>query len=198
MRETNGVITESMLLDNIDKGIFDPNLVGRTVKLIEGSHTHEWLIVRVNDDSYDLWYNDSIGTARWALIEGACGSWTNNDHTNDTLIRGLCTAYKSKLSSEIQARLMAGLNANCGSDTVVVLSARQLGYTDTDPRITNDDNSNIDYFNSNDRRSIGFCYWTSSAHSDYSYHIWCVESEGTFFDKYYRCRYDVVPAIRVG
>lgn len=191
----NTDITELMLLDNIDKGIFDETLVGKSVELNEDDHTHEWVIIRVNEDSYDLWYNGNIAGSKRSLNEDTCILWANI-FTSGNTVRDLWTYYKSKLSSSIQAKLKPGLNVNCGDDLVVVLSAKQLGCTEND--ISNDDNSPIPYFNSDSRRSIGTYYWTSSTISYNPNFLWSVTSDGTFNNNYYFYHYSVVPAIRIG
>lgn len=194
----SNIISESELLSNINNNIFDKSLVSKSVELNEDDRTHKWVIIRVNSDSYDLWYNDRIGKARrWSFNKEIDRLWINISTTGNT-VRALCSDYKSKLSPDIQARLKPGLNVNCGDDLVVILSAIQLGYTDS--YALNDDNTNIEYFNNDDSRMLYYQtkYWTSSAISTTLNRIWCVNSDGTFSGDYYDGYLAVVPVIRIG
>lgn len=195
-------ITENELILNIDKGIFDHELEGTKVILSEDTKDHEWVIVRVNSDSYDLWYHydsyhtGNIGEVQWS--ENLDMSWNNSN------VRQLCNQYKSKLSSFVQNKLKPGLNKNCGDDLVVILSVKQLGCTSHN--IINDDNIIIPYFNDNDKRSINMNYWTTSfslnkASVNLMNNIWCIDSIGIPYEYYYAYNYNsyaVVPAIRLG
>lgn len=188
------IISEYEFLNFLNNKIIDETLIGKSVRLNEGDQTHDWIIIRVNSDSYDLWYNDRIGKAPWTSSKSINRLWTDTPTSGNT-VRALCTQYRSKLSAGIQTRLRTGLNANCGDDLVVILSARQLGYTGDD--YLNDDNEAIPYFNSDSKRKLCSFYWTSTAYSGNSCYLWMVDSDGTFSDHYYY--FDaVVPAIRVG
>lgn len=195
------IITEEKFMAGIIEGSFDSNLVGRTVRLKEGdqSHgeqTHDWTIIRVNADSYDLWYNGSIGDGHMSE-NNSTNCWCKQSITPSA--RYLCTEYKDKLSDFVQLHLKEGLNANCGDDTVVILSAKQLGYTGED--ISNDDNEHISYFkDESTRNTVNDSYWTTSTKSNDTDSVWLISSDGSFSNPSYYTNVglSIVPAIRVG
>lgn len=196
---SDGNISEFTLLSGIDCGSFNTDLVGRTVTLKEGDITHDWTIIRVNEDSYDLWYNGTIGTANWEG-KGNGRYWYNQDIEKPGNIRYLCNEYKSKLSEGVQSFLKPGLLINSDEDTVVVLSAKQLGSTSEDLPTTIDEV--IPYFantdSNNPNRNLNFTYWTSTHFRHETYRLWAVKPNNSFYCYDYNTDYNVVPAIRLG
>lgn len=147
-------IPEHEFLSLINGRIFDSDLVGRTVRLTENNGTHDWKIIRVNPNSYDLWYNASLGASRFQPPYTYSSTlWDNQNWSLEY--------YAGILSTNIQNKLMKGLNVNCGDSLVVILSAKQLGHIPISleyDTIKNDNNEIIPYFNSAEKRNIGIRY----------------------------------------
>lgn len=191
-----GSIDESILLAKINNKDFDKSLLGSSIKLKEGMLDTDWVIVRVNSDSYDLWHGIMIGKAAWFGSSYYERFWANHPNMIPATVKKMCNDYTTLLSSNIQARLKSRLNVNCNDDKVVILSAKQLGYTGDD--ITNDDNEPIEYFNSDYKRSMGDVYYTSSASLSNEDYMWVVWNDGTFHQYHYEINRGVIPAIRIG
>lgn len=188
---TSGNISEDEILKVCNYNIFDliprnHGLTNRIVVLNENDSTTNWRILNVGANGFDLWCTKSIGGGAWAGT-GTAKYWINQPRSGYVYNQNIsavnvCLNYESKLSSGIRSHLKTGLNTACGSDKVVILSARQLGESASNIDEGSDPVSNLVYnqftsSNASNERALyggiagnGIHYFTSSISKNPSYY----------------------------
>lgn len=203
-------LSEEKFINLLENKVYDKDLTGKRVILTENlTREFIWHIIRVNDDSYDLWKGCTLGE-----IDGYCEhdgwgrKWKNFDSEDN--IKVVCKLQEDRLSCSIKNHLVSGLNPACGDDKVCILSATQLG---CNPNV--DENAEegevIPLFSEKHamlNRSVGVPYWTTSYPVDSiediankkekSDMIYCIGSQGALIKIAHSCVHNhVVPAIRL-
>lgn len=204
-------ISEDAFIDLLENGIYDKDLVGKRVILTEES-TREfiWHIIRVNDDSYDLWKGSTLGEiSGYCELDGWGRRWKSFGPKDN--VKTICEQQEDKLSCSVRNHLVSGLNPACGIDKVCILSATQLGCDPPDVDKNAEEGEAIPIFSEKYamlNRSVGVPYWTTSYPVDNiedvakkmekSDMIYCIGSQGALIKNTHTyVNNHIVPAIRL-
>lgn len=183
----------------LDYELYDNRIIGARVT---DSNGHNWRIIENNGDSYDLWYEGSIGEMQYntSYEDNSYAQWCNSNirtqingsafYNNTSL---LPTNMKSRvIPKSCTSYVYNGTSGPNTDDNVWILSDPEVGGG-------GDSETTYTYFINSNKKDTGFVYWTSSgkfwSNKALASRIW-IGGGLSAYNEVTRS-YNVIPCIRV-